>query len=119
MRHFYRDLLGFTYAGFLSFNGFSIEAYRFGNSTLKLTLPPEGMSPSPHEPEFKNGYITVRVNDAEAIFKEAEKNGVQVSFPLQAMELEGGGKGKTGFLVDPMGNLVELVELQEGKLHWD
>jgi hypothetical protein len=43
MQHF----CGFNSSGSLSLARFSIEPYRFGNSTLKLTLPPEGIRPEP------------------------------------------------------------------------
>lgn len=118
MRQFYRDLIGLSYAGTLSFKGFSIEAYRFGNSTLKLTLPPEAMMPSAREPNFGNGLTSIRVTDAEAVAKEAEKQGVNFVVPLQADDV-GDGTGKSAILVDPMGNLVEIVEMLEGKLPWD
>ncbi|KAE9381174.1 hypothetical protein N431DRAFT_392134 [Stipitochalara longipes BDJ] len=119
MRHFYRDLLGFVHAGTLSFGGFWIEAYRFGNSTVKLTLPPEGMRPEPKTPDFKNGFISLRVTDAEEVVKETEKEGVKIFVPLMMGEIGETGKAKAAFLADPMGNLVEIVEIWQGKVAWD
>jgi catechol 2,3-dioxygenase-like lactoylglutathione lyase family enzyme len=119
MKRFYQDFLGLSYAGNLLISGFSVDAYRFGNSTLKLTLPPEGMQPSPRDPDFKNGYISVRVTDAEAVVKEAEKTGVKIVFPLNEDDVGKEGRAKNAFVVDPMGNLIELVEMLEGKLPWE
>jgi hypothetical protein len=34
------------------------------------------MRPESKTPDFKNGYISVRVTDTEAVVKEAEKEGV-------------------------------------------
>jgi len=119
MRHFYRDLLGFAHTGSLSFAGFSIEAYRFGNSTIKLSLPPEGMRPGPKTPDFGNGFISVRVMNAGRVVEETEKAGAKIFVPLMTGDVGETGKAKAAFLVDPMGNLVEVVEIFEGKVAWD
>jgi catechol 2,3-dioxygenase-like lactoylglutathione lyase family enzyme len=119
MQHFYRSILNLTPAGSLSFAGFEISAYRFGNSILKLALPPEDMQPESKTPDFKNGFISLRITDVEAVLKEAEREGVKVFIPLMEGEVGETGKAKAAFLVDPMGNLVEVVEILEGRVAWD
>lgn len=119
MRYFYRDILGMTPAGHISVVGFHIEAYRFGNSMLKLNLPPLDIRPEPHEPDFKWGLVTIRVADVEAIMRECEKEEVKDFYPLHTSEFENGGKAKAAVVVDPMGNLVEVIQVLEGKLDWD
>jgi hypothetical protein len=119
MQYFHRSILNLTPAGSLSFGGFEISAYRFGNSTLKLALPPKDMQPEPKTPDFKNGFISLRITDVEAVLKEAKREGVKMFIPLMEGEVGDTGKAKAAFLVDPMGNLVEVVEISDGRVAWD
>ncbi|KAF4634525.1 hypothetical protein G7Y89_g3579 [Cudoniella acicularis] len=120
MRHFYRDILGMTFAGNIAPAGFNVEAYTFGNSVVKLVLMPEGMMrPEPRDPDLQNGFISIRVKDAEAVVKDCEGRGVKIFMPLQVADLGEGNVLKAAFVVDPMGNVVELVQLVEGKVRPD
>jgi hypothetical protein len=47
------------------------------------------------------------------------KESLKAFFPLMANDFKECEKGKTALLVDPMGNLVEVVEVLEGELLWD
>ncbi|KAF4624357.1 hypothetical protein G7Y89_g13812 [Cudoniella acicularis] len=111
MRHFYASILGLEPAGRTSLNGTQIEAFRFGNSVLKLSYFAQAeVRPEPHPVEFKNGYLTLRVTDAEATVNRCESEGVRVVRPLGEAVMGSGKRVKFAFVGDPMGNAIEIVE---------
>jgi predicted enzyme related to lactoylglutathione lyase len=86
-KRFYSECLGFTPAGHVDLPTAHIEAFRFGNCLLKLTLfrDPE-QRPQPRRPDPLAIYITLRVSALEQTVRRCQDIGTTVLVPITSFK---------------------------------
>ena len=111
MKRFYCEGLGFKSAGVVDLPAAHIEALRFGNCLLKLSLFSDvGKRPNPNQANSGSFYLTLRVANLENAVASCLATGANLLIPIGVAETRGLKKVRFAFVTDPMGNRVELVE---------
>lgn len=112
---FYRDALGLPYEGTRpALEGRSLHLFAVGDAVLKLLET--GDTPSARAPRgaFADAtgirWITVDVDDLDAVVARCEAAGARTQLPLTALR-----PGlRLAIVEDPDGNAIELVERSDG-----
>jgi predicted enzyme related to lactoylglutathione lyase len=111
MKRFYCEGLGFKPEGHVDLPMAHIEAFRFGDCLLKLTLFLNRMQrPKPREPDPLALYITLRVSDLDRTVSQCLEIGTSLLVPVTSSQTKDGKTVRFSFVSDPMGNRIELVE---------
>jgi catechol 2,3-dioxygenase-like lactoylglutathione lyase family enzyme len=111
MRRFYCEGLGFKPAGHVDLPAAHIEALRFGNCLLKLSLfSDESRRPNPHQANSSNFYLTLRVSNLDHAVSSCLAVGASLLVSVSSAETKDSRKVRFAFVTDPMGNRIELVE---------
>ena len=107
---FYRDLLGVPKTQELPTPIGTIHRLGYGQTDLKLVVPPDGKKPGRGELGFDSQlgyrYITFRIQNLSEICQRLEREGVEFEIPEQEI-LPG---VHIAMVKDPDGNLVEFVQ---------
>jgi catechol 2,3-dioxygenase-like lactoylglutathione lyase family enzyme len=111
MKRFYCEGLGFKPQWHVDLPTAHIEAFRFGNCLLKLTLFQNEMQrPKPREPDPLAMYITLRVSNLDRTVSHCLALGTILLVPVTSIQTKEGKTVRFAFASDPMGNRIELVE---------
>jgi catechol 2,3-dioxygenase-like lactoylglutathione lyase family enzyme len=111
MKQFYCDGLGFQRAGHVDFPAAHIEAFRFGDCLLKLTLFLDvGLRPKPRQPDPSAFYLTLRVSALDQLLSRCLASGGTLLVPISSAQTKELQNVRFAFVSDPMGNRIELVE---------
>ena len=111
MKRFYCKGLGFKPEGHVDLPMAHIEAFRFGNCLLKLTLFLNGMQrPKPRKPDPLAFYITLRVSDLDQTVSRCLAVGANLLVAATSSQTKELKTVRFAFVSDPMGNRIELVE---------
>ena len=111
MKRFYCEGLGFKPAGHVDLPAAYIEALRFGDCLLKLSLfSDERKRPDPRQPNLSNFYLTLRVSSLDRAVDSCLATGANLLVPISSAETKDSQKVRFALVSDPMGNRVELVE---------
>lgn len=111
MRRFYCEGLGFEPAGHVNLPKVHVEAFRFGDCLLKLSLFLDpGRRPKPRDPNEATFYITLRVSDLERSLSSCLAIGAGLLLPVTSAQTEDLRPIRFAFVADPMGNRIELVQ---------
>jgi predicted enzyme related to lactoylglutathione lyase len=110
-KQFYSEGLGFKPAGYVDLPAAHIEALRFGDCLLKLTLFRDvGQRPKPRQPDPLSFYVTLRVSALEQTVSRVQALGTTLLVPVTSFTSQESSTVKFAFVSDPMGNRIELVE---------
>lgn len=109
MKRFYCEGLGFQPAGHVVLTAAHIEAFRFGDCLLKLSLfREEQHRPKPRsDPGF---YITLRVARLDQVVSSVLATGASLLVPISTAQTAAFKTVRYAFVADPMGNRIQLVE---------
>ncbi len=111
MKRFYSEGLGFEPAGHVDLPAAHIEAFRFGDCLLKLTLFRDVAGrPKPRQPDPLDFYITLRVPALDQAVTRCQAIGATLLVPVTSFTTAGLKTARFAFVSDPMGNRIELVE---------
>jgi predicted enzyme related to lactoylglutathione lyase len=111
MKEFYCKGLALKSAGYVDLPGVHIEAFRFGDCLLKLTLFDDiARWPKPRRPEPSDFYLTLRVTAVDEAVARCLALGANVSVPVTSFQTKDLKVGRFAIVSDPMGNRIELVE---------
>jgi hypothetical protein len=104
-------LLGFKPAGHVDLPTAHIEALRFGDCLLKLTLFLEvERRPTPRQADPLAFYITLRVSALDQTVGRCQAIGTTLLVPVTSFRTTELRTVRFAFVSDPMGNRIELVE---------
>lgn len=111
MKRFYCEGLGFKSEGYVDLSIAHIEAFRFGDCLLKLTLFLDVMRrPKPRTPDPLAIYITLRVSDLDHTVSRCLAVGTSLLVPITSSQTKELKTVRFAIVSDPMGNRIELVE---------
>jgi predicted enzyme related to lactoylglutathione lyase len=111
MKRFYCEGLGFKPTGHVDLPTAHIEALRFGDCLLKLTLFLDlGQRPKPRQPDSLAFYITLRVSALDQTLSRCLAIGTSLLVPVTSIQTKELRTVRFAFVSDPMGNRIELVE---------
>jgi catechol 2,3-dioxygenase-like lactoylglutathione lyase family enzyme len=111
MKQFYCEGLGFQPAGHVDLPAAHIEAFRFGDCLLKLTLfLDRERRPKPRQPDLLAFYITLRVSALDQLVSRCLAIGASLLVPITSAQTNDLQTIRFAFVSDPMGNRIELVE---------
>ncbi len=111
MKQFYCDGLGFKPAGHVDLPSAHIEAFRFGDCLLKLTLFLDTeLRPKPRQSDRSATYITLRVSALDHLVDRCLAIGARLLIPISSAQTKQLQAVRFAFVSDPMGNRIELVE---------
>jgi predicted enzyme related to lactoylglutathione lyase len=111
MKQFYCEGLGFKPAGHVDLPAAHIEAFRFGDCLLKLTLfLGTALQPEPREPDPSAFYMTLRVSALDQLLSRCLAFGGSLLIPISSAQTKELQTVRFAFVSDPMGNRIELVE---------
>jgi len=108
---FYGDVLALPHLETLATPRGTIEFFGVGSSTLKLVRYP--VTPSARPPSGEPGaatglrYFTIRISNLDEVLANCESVGVIV---LWGKRRKPGGDGWLGMVMDPDGNMLELLQ---------
>jgi predicted enzyme related to lactoylglutathione lyase len=111
MKQFYCEGLGFKPAGHVDLPAAHIEAFRFGDCLLKLTLFLDtALRPKPRKPDPSALYMTLRVSALDQLLSRCLAFGGSLLIPISSAQTKKLQSVRFAFVCDPMGNRIELVE---------
>ena len=111
MKRFYCEGLGFKPASHVDLPAVHIEAFRFGDCLLKLTLFLDAAKrPKPRQPDPFAIYITLRVAALDEAVSRCLAIGTNLLVPITSAQTKELKAVRFAFVSDPMGNRIELVE---------
>ena len=111
MERFYSEGLGFKPAGHVDLPTAHIEALRFGDCLLKLTLFLDvERRPKPRQSHPLAFYITLRVSALDQTVSRCQAIGTTLLVPVTSFRSTELRTVRFAFVSDPMGNRIELVE---------
>jgi catechol 2,3-dioxygenase-like lactoylglutathione lyase family enzyme len=111
MKRFYCEGLGFKPQGHVDLPTVHIEAFRFGDCLLKLSLSQDATRrPKPRPSNPSDFYITLRVSALEETVHRCLAIGADLLVPVSSAQTQDAKTVRFAFVCDPMGNRIELVE---------